>query len=67
MKQAEQKAKDEAEAKEVAEKQAEVDASEKAELEAEQEKQKVVVKSSISGAEKLINDVAAKVEERQGD
>ena len=67
MKQAEQKAKEEAEAKEVAEKQAEVDASEKAELEAEQEKQKVVVKSSISGAEKLINDVAAKVEERQGD
>ena len=67
MKQAEQKAKDEAEAKEVAEKQAEVDASEKAELEAEQEKQKVVEKSSITGAEKLINDDAAKVEERQGD
>jgi len=67
MKQAEQKAAEEAEAKEVAEKQAEVDASEKAELEAEQEKQKVVVKSSISGAEKLIEDVAKKVEERQGD
>ena len=67
MKQAEQKAAEEAEAKEVAEKQAEVDASEKAELEAKQEEQKVVVKSSISGAEKLINDVAAKVEERQGD
>ena len=67
MKQAEQKAAEEAEAKEVAEKQAEVEASEKAELEAKQEEQKVVVKSSISGAEKLINDVAAKVEERQGD
>jgi len=63
MKQAEQKAKEEAEAKA----QAEVEATEKAELDAEQEKQKVVVKSSISGAEKLINDVAAKVEERQGD
>ena len=36
-------------------------------MEAKQEEQKVVVKSSISGAEKLINDVAAKVEERQGD
>ena len=67
MKQAEQKAAEEAEAKEVAEKQAEVEATEKAELEAKQEEQKVVVKSSISGAEKLINDVAAKVEERQGD
>ena len=67
MKQAEQKAAEEAQAKEVAEKQAEVEASEKAELEAKQEEQKVVVKSSISGAEKLIEDVAAKVEERQGD
>ena len=67
MKQAEQKAKDEAEAKEVAEKQAEVDASEKAELEAEQEKQKAVVTAGLSGAEKLVNDVAKKVEERQGD
>ena len=67
MKQAEQKAAEEAEAKEVAEKQAEVEASEKAELEAKQEEQKVVVKSSISGAEKLIEDVAKKVEERQGD
>ena len=63
MKQAEQKAKEEAEATA----KAEVEATEKAELDAEQEKQKVVVKSSISGAEKLINDVAAKVEERQGD
>ena len=63
MKQAEQKAKEEAEAKA----QAEVEATEKAELDAKQEEQKVVVKSSISGAEKLINDVAAKVEERQGD
>ena len=67
MKQAEQKAAEEAEAKEVAEKQAEVEATEKAELEAKQEEQKVVVKSSISGAEKLIEDVAKKVEERQGD
>ena len=67
MKQAEQKAQAEAEAKEVAEKQAEAEASEKAELEAKQEEQKVVVKSSISGAEKLIEDVAKKVEERQGD
>ena len=63
MKQAEQKANEEMEAKA----QAEADVAEKAEVEAEQEKQKVVVKSSISGAEKLINDVAKKVEERQGD
>ena len=63
MKQAEQKAAEEAEAKA----QAEVEASEKAELEAEQEKQKAVVTAGISGAEKLVNDVAKKVEERQGD
>jgi HK97 family phage prohead protease len=63
MKQAEQKANDEMEAKA----QADADVAEKAVIEAEQEKQKVVVKSSISGAEKLINDVAKKVEERQGD
>jgi HK97 family phage prohead protease len=63
MKQAEQKANDEIEAKA----QADADVAEKAVIEAEQEKQKVVVKSSISGAEKLINDVAKKVEERQGD
>jgi HK97 family phage prohead protease len=63
MKQAEQKANDEIEAKA----QADADVAEKAVIEAEQEKQKVVVKSSISGAEKLINDVAKKVEQRQGD
>jgi HK97 family phage prohead protease len=63
MKQAEQKAAEQAEAKA----QAEVEVAEKAEVEAEQEKQKIVVKSSISGAEMLINDVAKKVEERQGD
>ena len=63
MKQAEQKAAEQAEAKA----QAEVEVAEKAEVEAEQEKQKVVVKSSITGAEMLINDVAKKVEERQGD
>ena len=63
MKQAEQKAAEEAEAKA----QAEAEASEKAELEAEQEKQKAVVTAGISGAEKLVNDVAKKVEERQGD
>ena len=39
----------------------------KAELEAEQEKQKAVVTAGLSGAEKLVNDVAKKVEERQGD
>ena len=63
MKQAEQKASDEAEATA----KAEAEAEEKAELEAEQEKQKAVVTAGLSGAEKLINDVAAKVEERQGD
>ena len=63
MKQAEQKAAEEAEATA----KAEAEASEKAELEAEQEKQKAVVTAGISGAEKLVNDVAKKVEERQGD
>ena len=63
MKQAEQKANDEMEAKA----QADADVAEKAEVEAEQEKQKIVVKAGISGAEALINDVAKKVDERQGD
>ena len=63
MKQAEQKAAEEAEATA----KAEAEASEKAELEAEQEKQKAVVTAGLSGAEKLVNDVAKKVEERQGD
>lgn len=63
MKQAEQKANDEMEAKA----QADADVAEKAEVEAEQEKQKIVVKAGISGAEMLINDVAKKVDERQGD
>jgi len=63
MKQAEQKAADELSANAAA-----LEVSEKAAVvEAEQEKQKVVVKSSISGAERLINDVAKRVEERQGD
>jgi HK97 family phage prohead protease/HK97 family phage major capsid protein len=63
MKQAEQKAAEQAEAKA----QADADVAEKAEVEAEQEKQKIVVKAGISGAEALINDVAKKVDERQGD
>ena len=63
MKQAEQKAADQAEAKA----QAEAEVTKTAEVVAEQEKQKIVVKSSISGAERLINDVAKRVEERQGD
>ena len=67
MKQAEQKA---------AEQKAKAEADEKAQAEAEakqaeeqavQEQQKAVVKAGISGAEKLIEDVAAKVEERHGD
>ena len=63
MKQAEQKAAEQAETKA----QADADVAEKANVEAEQEKQKIVVKAGISGAEALINDVAKKVEERQGD
>jgi HK97 family phage prohead protease len=63
MKQAEQKAAEQAEAKA----QADADVAEKAEVQAEQEKQKIVVKAGISGAEALINDVAKKVDERQGD
>ena len=67
MKQAEQKAAEQ-KAKAEAEEKAQAEAEAKqAEEQAVQEQQKAVVKAGISGAEKLIEDVAAKVEERHGD
>ena len=67
MKQAEQKAAEQ-KAKAEAEEKAQAEAEAKqAEEQAVQEQQKAVVKAGISGAEKLIEDVAAKVEEKHGD
>ena len=67
MKQAEAKAAEEKAAMEAAEKAAEVEAEEKAAQEAEQEAQKIVVKAGITGAEKLMNDVETRVNEKHED
>ena len=67
MKQAEAKAAEEKAAMEAAEKAAEVEAEEKAAQEAEQEAQKIVVKAGITGAEKLMNDVESRVNEKHED
>ena len=63
MKQAEQKAKD---AKELEEKQA-VEAEEKAAQEAKQEETKTIVEAGLSGAEKLMNDLETRVNEKNED
>ena len=63
MKQAELKAAQEAEAKELAEKQAQVEAEEKAVQEAKQEEQKSVIEAGLSGAERLMSDVEARVKD----
>ena len=63
MKQAEQKAK---EAKELEEKQA-VEAEEKAAQEAKQEETKTIVEAGLSGAEKLMNDLETRVNEKNED
>jgi HK97 family phage prohead protease len=63
MQQAEQKAK---EAKELEEKQA-VEADEKAAVEAKQEEQKTIVTSVMSGAEKLMQDLEARVNQKNED
>lgn len=63
MQQAEQKAKELSDAEE----KAAAEEAEVAEKEAEQEKVKTIVTAGLSGAEKLINDVEKRVEERHGD
>ena len=63
MKQAEQKAKD---AKELEEKQA-IEAEEKAAQEAKQEETKTIVEAGLSGAEKLMNDLETRVNEKNED
>jgi len=63
MQQAETKAKELSEAEE----KAAADEAEVQEKEAEQEKVKTIVTAGLSGAEKLIQDVEKRVEERQGD
>ena len=67
MKQAEQKAAEQKAEAEQAEKQAEVDAQEKAVQEAKQDEQKAVIEAGISGAERLMNDVETRVNEKHED
>ena len=67
MKQAEAKAAEEKALQEEAEKVAQVEAEEKVAQEAEQEAQKIVVKAGITGAEKLMNDVESRVNEKHED
>ena len=67
MKQAEQKAADEKAQAEAAEKAAEVEANEKAAQEAEQEKTKTIVEAGLTGAEKLMNDLETRVNEKNED
>ncbi len=67
MKQAEQKAADQKAEAEQAEKQAEVDAQEKAVQEAKQDEQKAVIEAGLSGAERLMNDVETRVNEKHED
>jgi len=67
MKQAEAKAAEEKAQKELAEKQAQVEAEEKAAQEAKQDEQKRIVKSSLSGAERLISDIEKRVNDKHED
>ena len=64
MKQAEQKAAEQKAQAEAAEKAAAVEAEQKAAEEAEMEKTKTIIKSGLSGAEKLIQDVETRVNEK---
>ena len=64
MKQAEQKAAEQKAQAEAAEKAAEAEAEQKAAEEAEMEKTKTIIKSGLSGAEKLIHDVETRVNEK---
>jgi len=67
MKQAELKAAEEKAATEAAEKAIEVEAMDKAAQEAKQEEQRVVVKASMTGAEKLVSDIEKRVNEKHED
>lgn len=63
MQQAEQKAKDDAEVQ----KAADVEAEAKAVQEAKQDEQKTIIEAGLSGAEKLVNDVEARLLEKNED
>ena len=67
MKQAEKKAADQNAEAEAAEKAAEVEAQEKAVQEAKQDEQKAVIEAGLSGAERLMNDVETRVNEKHED
>ena len=67
MKQAEQKAADQKAEAEAAEKAAEVEAQEKAVQEAKQDEQKAVIEAGLSCAERLMNDVETRVNEKHED
>ena len=67
MKQAEAKAAEEKAKVETAEKQAQFEADEKAAQEAKQDEQKRIVKSSLSGAERLISDIEKRVNDKHED
>ena len=67
MKQAEQKAADEKAQTEAAEKQAEVEANEKAVQEAKEIETKTIVEAGLTGAERLMNDLETRVNEKQED
>ena len=67
MKQAELKAAEEKAEAEAAEKAAKVEAEEKAVQEAKQEEQKSVIEAGLSGAERLMNDVEKRVNEKHED
>ena len=67
MKQAELKAAEEKAAAEAAEKAAEVEAKEKAVQEAKQEEQKSVIQAGLTGAERLMNDVEKRVNDKHED
>ena len=67
MKQAEQKAADQKAEAEAAEKAAEVEAQEKAVQEAKQDEQKAGIEAGLSGAERLMNDVETRVNEKHED
>ena len=67
MKQAEAKAAEEKAKVETAEKQAQFEAEEKAAQEAKQDEQKRIVKSSLSGAERLISDIEKRVNDKHED
>jgi HK97 family phage prohead protease/HK97 family phage major capsid protein len=67
MKQAEQKAADEKAQAEAAEKQAEVEANEKAVQEAKEIETKTIVEAGLTGAERLMNDLETRVNQKQED